>query len=319
MTMPTGTHQTYDAKGLREDLADVIYRIDPTDVPLTSNIGRSKATAKKHEWQTQALASAADDNEVVEGDDASINSATPTVRPGNYCQISDKVASVTGTLEAVDKAGRDSEMEYQVLLKGLELKRDVEKQMLSNKASSAGASGTAARSASFESWLSSNKSHGTSGVTLGYSVTTGLVPAPTDGTSRAFTETLLKTVISSCFSNGGKPSILMLGPSQKQTFSGFTGIAVNRFNVKGESQGVIVGAADVYVSDFGNLNVVPNVFSRNATALLISPKYAKLATLRPMKNWQLAKTGDSEKRQVLIEYCLEMCNEAAHGKVADLQ
>ncbi len=318
MAMPAGTFDTYAAKGLREDLADIIYRIDPTDVPFTSNIGRSKASAKKHEWQVQNLANAVDDNEVIEGDDASVNNTIPTVRVGNFCQISDKVASVTGTMEAVDKAGRESEMEYQVLLKGLELKRDVEKQMLSNKASNAGASGTAARSASFESWLTSNVSRGTGGANGGFSQGTGLVGAPTDGTARAFTETLLKNVISSCFQNGGKPTILMLGPSQKQTFSTFTGIAANRHQVDGAEQGVIVGAADVYVSDFGNLNVVPNLFQRSRSALLVDPRMAKLATLRPMKNWELAKTGDTEKRQVLIEYALEVCNEAAHGVVADL-
>lgn len=318
MAMPTGTFDTYAAKGLREDLSDIIYRIDPTDVPFTSNIGRSKAKAKKHEWQVQNLASAVDNNEGIEGDDATVDSTTPTIRVGNFCQISDKVASVTGTMEAVDKAGRDSEMEYQVLLKGLELKRDVEKQMLSNKASSAGATGTAARSASVESWLTTNVSRGSGGLNGGYQSGTGLVNAPTDGTTRAFTEALLKTVVASCYSNGGKPTILMLGPAQKQTFSGFTGIAVNRYQVKGAEPGVIVGAADIYVSDFGNLNVVPNLFQRNRSALLVDPRMAKLATLRPMKNWELAKTGDTEKRQVLIEYCLEVCNEAAHGIVADL-
>lgn len=318
MTMPVGTFDTYAAKGLREDLADVIYRIDPTDVPFTSNIGRSKASAKKHEWQVQTLAAAIDNNEVIEGDDATVDTSTPTSRVGNFCQISDKVASVTGTMDAVDKAGRDAEMEYQVLLKGLELKRDVEKQMLSNKASSAGVSGTASRSASFESWLTTNVSRGATGASGGYQSGTGLVNAPTDGTQRAFTEALLKTVIASCFQNGGKPTILMVGAAQKQVFSAFTGIAVNRYNVKNEDQGVIVGAADVYVSDFGNLNVVPNLFQRNRSALLVDPRMAKLATLRPMKNWGLAKTGDTEKRQVLIEYTLEVCNEAAHGVVADL-
>lgn len=318
MTMPVGTFDTYAAKGLREDLADVIYRIDPTDVPFTSNIGRSKASAKKHEWQVQTLAAASDTNEVIEGDDASVDNSTPTARVGNFCQISDKVASVTGTMDAVDKAGRDSEMEYQVLLKGLELKRDVEKQMLSNKASSAGASGTASRSASFEAWLTTNVSRGATGANGGFQSGTGLVNAPTDGTQRAFTEALLKSVVASCFQSGGKPTILMVGPAQKQVFSAFTGIAVNRFTVKGEEQGVIVGAADVYVSDFGNLNVVPNLFQRNRSALLVDPRMAKLASLRPMKNWELAKTGDTEKRQVLIEYTLEVCNEAAHGVVADL-
>jgi len=316
MAQPTNTYDTYAAAGLREDLSDVIYRIDPTDVPFTSNIGRSKASAKYHEWQIQNLAAARDDNARIEGDDATNTQVTPAIRVGNRTQISDKVAQVTGTLEAVDKAGRDSEMEYQVLLKGLELKRDVEKQMLSNKPSVAGSSTTASQSAGFESWLTSNVSRGTGGLSGGFSG--GVVNAPTDGTARTFTETLLKSVLASCFSNGGKPTMLMLGPSQKQVFSGFTGIAVNRREVKGKDQGVIIGAADVYVSDFGTLNVVPNIFQRNRSALVVDPRMVKMATLRPMRNWALAKTGDTERRQVLIEYTLEVCNEAAHGIVADL-
>jgi hypothetical protein len=318
---PTNTHSTYDAKGLREDLSDVIYRIDPTEVPFTSNIGRAKATAKRHDWQIQTLASATNANAVIEGDDATTDAATPTTRPWNYTQISDKVAQVTGTLEAVDKAGRDSEMEYQVLLKGLELKRDVEMQMTSNKASVVGGDTTAAESAGFEAWITSNVSRGTSGASGGFSATTGLVAAATDGTQRTFTEAMLKTVIQSSFSNAGasaRPTILQLGPFNKGKFSSFTGIADIRKDVGGKSQAVIVGAADVYVSDFGNLNVVPSVFQRDRTAMLYNPKFIKMATLRPMKNWELAKTGDTMRRQILIEYCLEMCNEAASGVVADL-
>jgi len=321
MALPTSSHQTYDAKGLREDLSDMIYRIDPTEVPFTSNIGRSKAMATAHEWQTQALASAVDTNQVIEGDDATTDAATASVRVKNYTQISDKVARTTGTIDAVDKAGRDRELAYQVLLKGLELRRDVEKQMTSNKASAVGSSGTARVSAGFESWLTTNddRSTGTtSGADGGFSATTGLVAAPTDGTQRAFSETQLKTVMRLAYTNGGRPKILMLGPFNKQAFSAFSGIAASRVAVRGEDMTAIIGAADVYVSDFGNLSVIPNVFQRDRSALLIDPKYVKMATLRPMKNWPLAKTGDTERRQILIEYTLEVSNEAAHGIVADL-
>lgn len=321
MSLPAASHQTYDAKGLREDLSDMIYRIDPTEVPFTSNIGRAKATATAHEWQTQALASAVATNAVIEGDDATTDAATATVRIKNYTQISDKVARTTGTVDAVDKAGRDSEMAYQVLLKGLELRRDVEAQMTQNKASAVGSSGTARVSASFESWLTSNTAiGGTTAANGGYSATTGLVSAPTDEGSgvQAFTEAMLKTVMKSAYTNGGRPKILMVGPFNKQAFSAFSGIAESRIAVKGETMTAIIGAADVYVSDFGPLSVIPNTFQRDRTALLIDPKYVKMAILRPMKNWPLAKTGDTERRQLLIEYCLQVDNEAAHGKVADL-
>lgn len=318
MTVPSGSHQTYQTVGIREDLSDTIYRIDPTEVPFTSNIGRSKAAQTRHDWQTQALAAATNTNAQIEGDDATTDTATPTVRLWNYTQISDKVAQVTGSNQAALAAGRDDEMAYQVMLQGLQLRRDVETQMVTNKASVAGNSATARESAGFENWLTSNVSLGTSGTTTGFSTTTGLVAAPVDGTQRTFTEALLKTVVRSAYTNGGRPKILMLGPFNKQTFSGFSGIAQQRRDVKNEEMATIIGAADVYVGDFGNLNVVPNIFQRDRTALLIDPKLVKMSTFRPMKNWDLAKTGDTVRRQILIEYCLEVNNQAGHGKVADL-
>lgn len=318
MTVPTNTYQTYAAVGIREDLSDIIYRIDPTETVFTSNIGRSKSTATRHDWQIQTLASAADDNAVVEGDEATTDAATATVRVWNYTQISDKVARVAGTGRAVDAAGRGDEMEYQVLLKGLELKRDVEKQMLSRKASVAGNSATARQSAGMEAWITTNVSVGTSGTTTGFSATTGLVAQPTDGTQRTFTEAMVKTVMAACFNAGGKPKMVLVGASQKQTFSGFTGIASLRKDQTSATQATIIGAADTYVSDFGSLSIVPSIQSRNRTALFIDTKMVKMSLLRPMKNWELAKDGDSDRRQILLEYTLEVCNEAAHGKVADL-
>jgi hypothetical protein len=318
MTVPSNTHQTYQTVGIREDLSDIISRIDPTEVPFTSNIGRSKATNTRHDWQIQTLAAATNTNAQIEGDEASVDAAVATTRPWNYTQIADKVASVTGTNRAVNTAGRDDEMEYQVMLKGLELRRDVETQMVTNKASVQGNSATARVSGGFECWLTSNVSLGTSGTTTGFSSTTGLVAAPTDGTQRTFTEALLQAVVRSAWTNGGRPKILMLGPFNKQRFSGFSGIAAQRRDVKGMDQATIIGAADVYVSDFGNLNVVPNVFQRDRTALLIDPKLVKKAQLRPMKNWEIAKLGDQTRRQILEEYTLEVVNEAGHGKVADL-
>lgn len=322
MAQPTNTFDAYTAKGLREDLSDIIYRIDPTEVPFTSNIGRSKASAKFHEWQTQALAAAVDTNAAIEGNDATGTAATPTARVGNRTQIATKTAIVSGTLEAVDKAGRDSEMETQVLLKGLEVKRDVERQMLSIKPSIIGDSSTAAQSAGFGAWLTTNVSRGGGGgASGGYNSGTGVVDAPVDGTQRAFTETLLKTVHQSAYTNGGKPVMLFVPPTQKVVFSGFAGNAVNRVDNKADAgQLTIIGGADTYQGDFGKLTAVISLFMRTSQreAYLVDPKLVKMASLRAMKNWELAKTGDSMKRQVLIEYTLEVCNQAGHGVVADL-
>lgn len=315
----TGTFTTSSAVGIREDLEDIIYRIDPTETPFFSSIGRGKARNKYHEWQTQKLAAAAavGANASIDGADAATSSVTPTVRVGNRTQIMTKTAVVSGGLQAVNTAGRGNEMSYQVLLKSLELRRDMEVQLVQNGASVVdNGSSVAGTLGSFESWLVTNVSRGGGGTSGGFSG--GTVSAPGDGSTRAFTEALLKTVMAAVFAAGGKPSILMLDPTQKQTFSGFAGIAVNRYQIGKPQMGAIIGAADVYVSDFGELAVVPNIFQRHKSALFISPKFAKVAYLRSMRNWALAKTGDADKRQLLVEFTLEIGNEAAHGIVADL-
>lgn len=319
-----GTYTAVSAVGIREDLTDVITRIDPTDCPFFSSIGKSKAKAKYHEFQIQTLAaaSAVGVNSALDGADAAAASTTPTVRVGNRTQIMTKTAIVSGGLQAVDTAGRANEMEYQVLLKGLELKRDMEVQLVQNGASRIDNGTVTGLCGSFESWLTTNVSRlgtGTPGANGGFSA--GIVAAPTDcSNTRAFTEALLKTVLASVYTAGGKPTLIMLGALQKQVFSGFSGLSQTRVTIpaKNKAQAAIIAAADIYVSDFGQLAAVPNIFQRNRSALIVSPKYVKIAYLRSMRNWALAKTGDADKRQLLVEFTLENLNEAAHGVVADL-
>lgn len=318
MPQPSNSFSAYGAVGIREDLSDVIYRIDPTETPFQSNIGTSKATAKYHEWQTQALASASDSNAVIEGDDATTDARVPTVRVGNRTQISDKVARVTGTLEATDRAGRDSEMRYQLLLDGLALKRDIEQQLCSNKASVVGTDTSASQSGGFSAWLETNVDKGSTGSDGGFNTSTNIVDARVNGATRKFTETMIQDVMESCYSNGGRPSIMMMPPALKTGFSAFTGIADLRRETGGKGQATIVGGADMYISNFGTLTVVPQNFMRDIDVYLIDPKKVKKALLRPMKNWELAKTGDTDRRQILEEYTLEVCTEKAHGLITDV-
>lgn len=318
MALPTNTHITYANIGIREDLSDVIYNISPEETPFWNNIGTGKATATFHEWQTQTLASAVDTNANLEGDDANLDAANTTTRVGNRTQIADKTAVISGTNDAVNTAGRASEMALQVMLKTKELKRDIEKQMLSNKASVTGNSGTARVSAGMESWITSNASRGAGGSGGGFSA--GTVSAPTDGTQRAFTETLLKAAQLSAFNNGGRPTQLYMGGTQKQVFSSFTGIATNRIdNSPSTGKLSIVGAADVYLGDFGRLTAIPHPYGmRSRTVLGIDPGYVRKADLRPTKSVPLSVTGDNSKYQIVCEYTLQVDNEAAHFVVADL-
>lgn len=312
MTQPADSFSTYDAIGNREDLSDVISRISPTETPFYSGIGKGKASATYHEWQTQDLADASTSNAVIEGDDATTDAATPTVRLGNYTQISDKVARVTGTQEVVNKAGRSSEMDYQVMLKGLELRRDIESILLMNQARAAGSDSVARKSASVLSWIATNTSKGAS---PGADPTGDGTDARTDGTQRDLTETLLKGVLADCWTEGGNPGTIMVGAFNKGTISGFTGGATRMDRSEDQK---LYAAIDVYVGDFGQLTVVPNRFMRPRDCLVLQMDMWKFCPLRPIQSVNLAKTGDTERRQIICEYTLEARNEAASGIVADL-
>jgi len=311
------TYKTYESVGNREDLTDVIYNISPTDTPFMSSVGKTKATAVYHEWQTDSLADASVANAVVEGADASSATLAPTTRVGNRTQISQKTIQIAGTLESIDKAGRKSEKAYQLSKASSELKRDMEKILLSNQAAVTGDASTARKLGSLQAWLETNY---VGAGTAGSDGTTARV----SGTDAAFTETMLKNAVKAAYEQGGNPSVLMVTPTQKQVVSGFAGIAEQRYQAPSNAPTTIVGAADVYLSDFGTLSVVPNRFmsadadDNGEVAFVLDPEYASIAYLRPFATNELAKTGDSEKTQLLVEYTLEVKNEKAHAIIADL-
>jgi hypothetical protein len=310
--MPTFTAHT--AIGQREDLIDVIYDISPTETPILSTLARTKATAVFHEWQSDSLASATAANAAVEGADAVAATISPTTRLGNYCQIVQKTIQVSNTLESVNKAGRKSEKAYQLSKASQELKRDMETIITANQGRDAGSGSTARKLGAILSWLKTNTSAGTSGT----DPTTIGVSTRSDGATRTFTETLLKTVVAEAFDSGGNPKLLVVGSGLKQKASSFAGIADQRYNAPANAPTTILAAADVYLSDFGQLAITPDRFMRTRDALLLDPEYAAVAYLRPFATNELARTGDSEKTQLIAEFTLEMRNEAAHAIVADL-
>jgi len=301
------------ALGVREDLTDVIYNISPTETPFMSNIGRTKCTATTHEWQTDSLATAAV-NQQLEGEDydsAGLEASVVTVRPTNLTTISAKTLIISGTLESVLKAGRKSEIAYQVAKKGKEIKRDIEVTLSRQQAPVAQTGTTSRKSRALESWIDTNTSETGSTHASTYVIT--------DGTQRDLTEALAKAAIQAAWTSGGDPEFMLTGPVNKQNVSSqFSGIATMYREQSGVGPGTIIGAADIYVSDFGELKVVPSRFSRDRTISIIQKDMWAIAYLRPFKVWELAKTGDSEKRLLLAEYTLESRNEAASAKVADL-
>ena len=312
MAQPTNTFDSYDSVNF-EDLSDIVYNISPTQTPFLSRAKRTKATNVFHEWSTDSLAAASTSNAVIEGDEATMDASTAPTRVGNRCQISDKTATVSGTNAAIRSPADNATMGYHMAKKMKELKRDMEAILTFNQAFVTGSSAAARTLGAFESWLTSNVSRGAGGSSGGFSSCN--VAAATDGTQRAFTESLLKTVWQSAWTNGGDPTVLMVGPFNKGVVSGFTGNATRIDKAEDKS---LTAAIDVYIGDFGEMRVVPNRFSRDRSALLIDYDYVAVAYLRPFQSWELSKTGDTDKRQLLAEYTLEMQNQAAHGVVADL-
>jgi len=321
MANPVGTFQTYQAVGNREDLADFVAMISPTDTPFQSMAGKTKATNKKHEWQIDTLR-AAGPNAQEEGDTPTNTTVVPTTRLFNATQISSYAFNISGTAQAMDPAGRADELAYQLVKYGKELKRDMEACMTGNTAYAAGTSGTARVAGSLEAWISTNWTTGasaTSSVHPGWS-TVGVVAATDASIAATVSEANVKAVIRGAWTQGGEPDVIMVGPFNKQKLSGFSGLVgmTNNIFQKAGGQATLISAIDAYQSDFGALKIIPNRFNRDRTLTVLDMAYWKVAYLRPFQSFPLAKVGDSDQRMILAEWTLESRNEAASGAVFDL-
>lgn len=319
MAVVTNTWTAHTAIGQREDLADTIYEISPTETPFLSNVARTTGKAVLHEWQTDALAAASSSNAVLEGNEITAEAAVATVRVANRMQISRKAITISGTLDAVDKAGRAKETSYQVAKQGRELKRDMESILLGDTAITSGSIVSARTMGGIECWISTN-------TTVDALNTTNSVPgllagipicSPVAGTATVIDETIFKSVISDIWIEGGDARMVMCGAVNKTRISGFGGIATMFKNIP-QGQATIVAGADLYVSDFGEHQIVPNRFMRAGTVLFLDMEYWAVAYLRDIKLLELAKTGDAEKRALIVEYTLEGRNEASSGSLFGL-
>ena len=315
MTIIANTFTSFDAKGIREELANVISNIAPEETPFTSNVGAENVSNTFFEWQVDDLA-AVDVTPVIDGDDvASVDATTATVRVGNYTQIRRRSMIIADNLGFQDLAGRNDEVAYNLAKRGKEIKRDLETIYTGNTARSAGSASAGRVTAGLGAWIATNVNKagdGTNPTAVDGS------DARNDGTQRDFTEAMLKDVMQKAYTAGGNPSMLMVGPYNKTVVSGFAGIAAQRYQAPTDGPTTIIGAADVYLSDFGALTVVPNRFSRERDAWCLDTEYASIATLRPIQAVDLAKTGDAEKKMLICETGLKVTNEKAHGLIADL-
>jgi len=331
MAIATNTRTTYGAIGIREDLSNIIYNISPMDTPFLSGVGKGSADNTLFEWQTDELTAAAA-NQQLEGDDSmdALAVAEPT-RLTNYCQISYKAVQSSGTAEAVDFAGRKSSQAYQLAKRAKEIKRDMEKMLLSNDVKAAGAAGTARKTAAVMSWLGTT-SAGTSNIILGSaSPVVGVVnnggssPAvgpdgttvASFGTSAVLTMAMINLAMERCFTNGGEPSTIMAPADLKQKISALGGsvLADIQSNAAGDKPTTAVNAIDVLVTDFGTLKIVPSRLMLADMLFFVDFDFWSVDYLRPFQTETLAKTGDSMKQLMIAEYGLRAKNGLANAAV----
>ena len=303
MAIPANTRETYPALGpgratppggIREDLSDIIYNISPEETPFMSAIGKSSCDNTYFEWQIDELADG-EDNFHIEGDDATAIAATEPLRVGNYTQISSKTVRSSGTAEAVDFAGRKSTQAYQMAKRAKELKLDMEHMLLAlATAPTPGSSGAARKTGSVGAWITTNV------------VAAAAAPDEAD----------IKEMMEMCWEEGAKPTVLMCDGVIKQQISALSqSVSELRTAANDKSPAYVVAAVDIYVSDFGNLQIVPNRLMPAQTAYFLDYEFWDIAYLRPFMTHDIARMGDSVAQQLLVEFGLRSKNEKANGKI----
>lgn len=314
MAQPTNTFDSYDAVGIREDLSDVIYDVSPDETPFYTACAKVSASNTYHEWQTDALRSSTA-NAHVEGDDTTAEARSATSRLGNYTQIFKNAVSIPGTDNGLNKAGRAKEMAYQIMKVAKEQKLDIEKALFDNNARVAGNSTTARELAGAPAWLVTNVDF-QSGNSGANPTGDGTNARTDDGTPTAFSQTKFDSVMQSIWENGGNPDTCYLSAYQMNIALGFTGNNNQRSTVQAGDERVVKSMA-VYVTPWGTIEFKPSRENRSRDVFIMQDDMWAVATLRPTKNEALAKTGDSEKRQVVTELTLVCRNEAASGGIFD--
>lgn len=320
MAKVTNSFTSYSATANREDLSNTIYNIDPFDTPFMSSVGRRNVKNRIFDWQTESLPNVDTSNAQLEGFELSRSAATATVRLSNTTQISSRDATVSGSQESADNAGKRSEMAHQMALVSKALKRDMESILVSNQARVAGNDTTARKTRSLEHWISTNV--GTGGTS--YANAASETAALTDGsTSVALTETAFNDILQTAYTNGAEPKVCMVRPAIKRKISSFTGRSGSQIAI---SKVEAVNTVDIYRSDFGDVKILPSRWLRSRTisskevsaALFLDPEYAAVAYYRPFQTVDIAKIGDADTKMIIAEYGLEMANEKAHAKLPDI-
>lgn len=311
MAKVTNAFATYQAQANREDLSDVIYNIDPFDTPMTSAAGRRSVSNIVFDWQTESLPAVNTTGEL-EGFELSRSEGTPTVRQAGVAQIMKRDATVTGTQNAANPAGKRKEMAHQMALVGKALKRDCESVAFGTiQDEELGDDSTARATFPLPNWIVSNIDEAGDATTA----IPGTKTPRVDGTQRALTETMFNDVLQSCYENGAEPSIYIVGPHNKRVVSTFTGRSSARQMI---AYNKVVNSVTIYASDFGNIKIIPSRWIRPRDSFLIDPSYYRLGYYRAYERSGLGKIGDADTEMIVTEFGLQVDNEKAHGAILDL-
>lgn len=312
MSAVDSSFSTYDAQANREDLSDIIYNIDPFDTPMITAAGKRKAKDVLFQWQDEELP-ALDTTTKVEGFELDREAGQPTVRRSNVCQIMERDATVTGTQNAVNPAGKRKEMAHQIALKGKALKREVEASLFGTRQAAVNVDlATARTTRSLVNFLASNSVYNVSdGVNPDQATETQV----TDGTQQTFTEDMLNDGIENAWNNGGEPSLGFMGSHQKRIASSFYGRDNSRHQIAANK---VVNTVQMYASDFTDIKFIPTRWVRARDVFLMDPRYYKVATLRSFERETMAKIGDADTEMITWEGGLQVDNEKAHVAIRDL-
>lgn len=316
MAKITNAFSTYQAKGNREDLSNAIYNIDPFDTPIVSLARRRNAKARQFDWQTENLPTVDEDNAQVEGFELERTASTPTIRLTNVTQISKRDATVTGSQEQSDAAGKGSEMGHQMALKSKVLKSDIEKIASGRQPRNDGDDGTARRTEAIAHYIARGRDRDNVQGTAVLGVVTDL-PTTSDaafgaviaGSQVEFTEVMLGDGMQRAYDNGANPTTLVVPPGIKRSVSNFKGRNSSQVLI-GKTE--VIATVDIIATDFGRIKVIPSRWIPKDTSLLLDPDYVAIAYFRNFRQFPLAKIGDAETRMILAEWGVEMRNPMAH-------
>jgi hypothetical protein len=317
MAKVTNAYTTYQAVGNREDLSNAIYNIDPFDTPVMSAIRRRNVKNRLFDWQTEFLPLVNLNNALAEGFLLVNQQAQPTIRQNNVTQISERDATVSGSQEESDAAGKGSEMAHQMAMASKVLKSDLESMLCSRQPRNDGndTGPTARVTEGFAHWLgrATDRNAAVAGaIAPGTAVTglpttaTGAFPPPT---AVALTEQMLGDAMQKAYTNGASPSLWVVPPGPKRTVSTFTGRSTSQVLV-GKTE--VVSTVDVIATDFGRVKCIPSRWIPTDVGLLIDPDYAAVAFFRSFRQYLMARVGDAESRMIVVEWGVEMRNSLAH-------